>query len=109
MRQTSTAPRRSAPASTLAYADAFYAIARVRGCHLPRAANAQRVVLRRGDAVTYSLYRLVLLVAAVVLGVLVWLVMHRTQIGIVARAVIMNEELAQVLGINTRLVRFRRS
>jgi branched-subunit amino acid ABC-type transport system permease component len=56
--------------------------------------------------VTYSLYRLVLLVVAILLGVLVWLVMRRTQIGIVARAVIMNEELAQTLGINTRLVRF---
>jgi branched-subunit amino acid ABC-type transport system permease component len=56
--------------------------------------------------VTYSLYRLVLLLVAVVLGVLVWVVMQRTQIGTVARAVIMNEELAQALGINTRLVRF---
>jgi urea transport system permease protein len=56
--------------------------------------------------VTYSLYRLVLLIVAIALGVLVWLVMRRTQIGIVARAVIMNEELAQALGINTRLVRF---
>jgi branched-subunit amino acid ABC-type transport system permease component len=56
--------------------------------------------------VTYSLYRLVLLVGAIVLGVLLWLIMSRTQIGIVARAVIMNEELAQALGINTRLVRF---
>jgi branched-chain amino acid transport system permease protein len=56
--------------------------------------------------VTYSLYRLVLLAVAIVLGVLVWLVMRRTQIGVVARAVIMNEELAQTLGINTRFVRF---
>ena len=56
--------------------------------------------------VTYSLYRLVLLAVAIILGVLVWLVMRRTQIGVVARAVIMNEELAQSLGINTRLVRF---
>lgn len=56
--------------------------------------------------VTYSLYRLVLLAVAIILGVLVWLVMRRTQIGVVARAVIMNEELAQTLGINTRLVRF---
>jgi branched-chain amino acid transport system permease protein len=56
--------------------------------------------------VTYSAYRLVLLLVAVLLGVAVWLVLHRTQIGIVARAVIMNEELAQSLGINTRLVRF---
>lgn len=56
--------------------------------------------------VTYSLYRLVLLAVAIILGVLVWLVMRRTQIGVVARAVIMNEELAQTLGINTRFVRF---
>jgi branched-subunit amino acid ABC-type transport system permease component len=56
--------------------------------------------------VTYSLYRLILLLIAVVLGVLVWLVMRRTQIGLVAQAVIMNEELAQALGINTRFVRF---
>jgi branched-subunit amino acid ABC-type transport system permease component len=56
--------------------------------------------------VTYSLYRLVLPAVAIILGVLVWLVMRRTQIGVVARAVIMNEELAQSLGINTRLVRF---
>jgi branched-chain amino acid transport system permease protein len=55
---------------------------------------------------TYSEYRLVLLLLALVLGVAVWLVTQRTQIGIVARAVIMNEELAQALGINTRLARF---
>lgn len=56
--------------------------------------------------VTYSQYRLVLLLLAVLIGVAVWLVMQRTRIGVVARAVIMNEELAQALGINTRLVRF---
>ena len=56
--------------------------------------------------VTYSLYRITLLLIATVLGVLVWLIMRRTQIGLVAQAVIMNEELAQALGINTRLVRF---
>ena len=56
--------------------------------------------------VTYSAYRLVLLLVAVLLGIAVSLVLHRTQIGIVAQAVIMNEELAQSLGINTRLVRF---
>jgi branched-subunit amino acid ABC-type transport system permease component len=55
---------------------------------------------------TYSAYRLVLLLVAIALGAAVWLVLQRTQIGIVARAVIMNEELAQALGINTRLVRF---
>jgi branched-subunit amino acid ABC-type transport system permease component len=56
--------------------------------------------------VTYSQYRLVLLLLAVALGLLVWLIMQRTQMGVVAQAVIMNEELAQALGINTRLVRF---
>ena len=55
---------------------------------------------------TYSQYRLVLLAIAAAVGVTVWLVLQRTRIGVVARAVIMNEELAQALGINTRLVRF---
>lgn len=55
---------------------------------------------------TYSQYRLVLLAIAAAVGVAVWLVLQRTRIGVVARAVIMNEELAQALGINTRLVRF---
>jgi len=69
---------------------------------------AQSAIERAVDVggVTYSAYRLVLLVVAVLLGAAVWLVLQRTQIGIVARAVIMNEELAQSLGINTRLVRF---
>jgi len=74
-----------------------------REIHFAESAITQAVNI---GGVTYSLYRLVLLVVAVALGMLVWLVMRRTQIGIVARAVIMNEELAQVLGINTRLVRF---
>jgi branched-chain amino acid transport system permease protein len=55
---------------------------------------------------TYSEYRLVLLALAIALGAVVWLVVQRTSIGVVARAVIMIEELAQALGINTRLVRF---
>jgi branched-subunit amino acid ABC-type transport system permease component len=55
---------------------------------------------------TYSAYRLVLLLVALALGGAVWLVLQQTQIGTVARAVIMNEELAQALGINTRFVRF---
>ncbi|MFQ5930881.1 MAG: branched-chain amino acid ABC transporter permease [Nitrospiraceae bacterium] len=56
--------------------------------------------------VTYSEYRLVLLLFALLVGFLVSTVIRLTQIGVVARAVIMNEELAQALGINTRLVRF---
>jgi branched-subunit amino acid ABC-type transport system permease component len=74
-----------------------------REIHFAESAITQAVNV---GGVTYSLYRLVLLVVAVVLGGVVWLVMRRTRIGIVARAVIMNEELAQALGINTRLVRF---
>ncbi len=56
--------------------------------------------------VTYSQYRLILLVVSLVLGLGVWLLLQRTQIGTVAQAVIMNQELAQALGINTRVVRF---
>lgn len=74
-----------------------------REIHFAESAIAQSINVA---GVTYSQYRLVLLLIAVALGVLVWLVMQRTQIGVVARAVIMNEELAQALGINTRLVRF---
>jgi branched-subunit amino acid ABC-type transport system permease component len=74
-----------------------------REIHFVESAIAQPIGV---GGVTYSEYRLVLLLIAVALGVLVWLVMQRTQIGVVAQAVIMNEELAQALGINTRLVRF---
>ncbi len=55
---------------------------------------------------TYSEYRLILLLIAVAVGAMVTVVMRTTQMGLIARAVIMNEELAQGLGINTRLVRF---
>jgi branched-chain amino acid transport system permease protein len=74
-----------------------------REIHFVESAIAQPISVA---GATYSQYRLVLLLIAVALGVLVWLVMQRTQIGVVAQAVIMNEELAQALGINTRLVRF---
>lgn len=74
-----------------------------REIHFAESAIAQPISVA---GVTYSQYRLVLLLIAVALGILVWLVMQRTQIGVVAQAVIMNEELAQALGINTRLVRF---
>ncbi len=74
-----------------------------REIHFVESAIAQPITVA---SVTYSQYRLVLLLIAVALGILVWLVVQRTQIGVVAQAVIMNEELAQALGINTRLVRF---
>ena len=74
-----------------------------REIHFVESAMSQPISVA---GVTYSQYRLVLFLIAMALGILVWLVMQRTQIGIVAQAVIMNEELAQALGINTRLVRF---
>ncbi len=55
---------------------------------------------------SYSLYRLLmLLVAAVLCGVMV-AILQGTRLGLSARAVIMNETLAQALGINSAMVRF---
>jgi branched-subunit amino acid ABC-type transport system permease component len=56
--------------------------------------------------VTYSEYRMILLALAIVLGGGMLFLFHGTQLGLAARAVIMNEGLAQALGINTRFVRF---
>jgi branched-subunit amino acid ABC-type transport system permease component len=56
--------------------------------------------------ISYSLYRLIMLVIALVLGALIGTVMQGTRLGLAARAVIMNETLAQSLGINSELVRF---
>ncbi|MBV9782645.1 MAG: branched-chain amino acid ABC transporter permease [Acidisphaera sp.] len=55
---------------------------------------------------SYSLYRLIMLIVALVLGGLIGVVMQGTRLGLAARAVIMNETLAQSLGINSELVRF---
>jgi urea transport system permease protein len=55
---------------------------------------------------SYSLYRLLmLLVATVLCGVMV-AILQGTQLGLSARAVIMNEALARALGINSAMVRF---
>lgn len=54
----------------------------------------------------YSAYRLLLVGAAAVLGTALALLLTRTRIGLVTRAVIMNEQLARGLGINAGLVRF---
>lgn len=56
--------------------------------------------------ITYSEYRLVLLAVAIVLGVGMIFLFQGTRLGLAARAVIMNESLAQALGINTHFVRF---
>lgn len=55
---------------------------------------------------TYSRYRLLLIPAAIAIGAGLGLVLQGTRLGIVTRAVIMNEDLARGLGINSSLVRF---
>lgn len=54
----------------------------------------------------YSVYRLFLVLAAVVLGTVFALLLGRTRLGLATRAVIMNEDLARGLGINAGVVRF---
>lgn len=53
----------------------------------------------------YSAYRLVALLAALVIGGAFALVIERTRLGLSARAVIMNETLARSLGLDTARVR----
>jgi branched-subunit amino acid ABC-type transport system permease component len=54
----------------------------------------------------YSLYRLIFLGIAVLLGLVIAAALQGTRLGLTARAVIMNENLARSLGINSGLVRF---
>ena len=56
--------------------------------------------------VSYSEYRLLLVGVAVVLALTLALILNGTRLGLVTRAVIMNENLARGLGINSGLVRF---
>jgi branched-chain amino acid transport system permease protein len=55
---------------------------------------------------SYSQYRLILVILAVALAVAMGLVLNGTNLGLQTRAVIMNENLARGLGINSGLVRF---
>jgi branched-chain amino acid transport system permease protein len=55
---------------------------------------------------SYSQYRLILVVLAVALALAMGLVLNGTTLGLRTRAVIMNENLARGLGINSGLVRF---
>lgn len=55
---------------------------------------------------TYSQYRLLLVGVAVLLAGGIVLVLHGTRLGLVTRAVIANENLAQSLGVNSARVRF---
>lgn len=54
---------------------------------------------------SYSTYRLVLTVLALLLGLGLTLILKGTSLGLSTRAVIMNEDLARGLGINSGLVR----
>jgi branched-subunit amino acid ABC-type transport system permease component len=55
---------------------------------------------------SYSQYRLLLVPGAVLLAAALAAILHGTRLGLVTRAVIMNEPLARGLGINSGLVRF---
>ena len=55
---------------------------------------------------TYSQYRLLLVLVAVLLGLAIAAVLHGSRLGLVTRAVIANENLAQSLGVNSTRVRF---
>src|ERR1700710_580342 len=55
---------------------------------------------------TYSEYRLLLVGVAIALGLGIALVLNGTRLGLVTRAVIANEHLAQSLGVDSARVRF---
>jgi branched-chain amino acid transport system permease protein len=54
---------------------------------------------------SYSLYRLVLIIIAVLLAGAMWFLLQRTRLGLQTRAVIMNESLARGIGIRSARVR----
>lgn len=54
----------------------------------------------------YPVYRLAMIPLAVLLGFALILILNHTRLGLIGRAVIMDENLAQSLGVNIRLVRF---
>ena len=55
---------------------------------------------------SYSHYRLLLVLASIALALALTVVLNGTRLGLQTRAVIMNENLARGLGINSGLVRF---
>ena len=55
---------------------------------------------------SYSIYRLYLIFVAVLIGLALTALLKGTRLGLNTRAVIMNDQLAQALGINSALVRF---
>ena len=55
---------------------------------------------------SYSEYRLLLVLIAIAIAIAIGAVLNGTRLGLVTRAVIMNEDLARGLGINSGRVRF---
>ena len=55
-------------------------------------------------AYSYSWYRLVLMLAAIVVLAGLWLLVNRTQFGILARATVQMPQMAEALGVKTRVV-----
>jgi branched-subunit amino acid ABC-type transport system permease component len=55
---------------------------------------------------SYSLYRIVMVPIAILLGLAIALLLNGTRLGLATRAVIMNEDLARGLGIDSTWVRF---
>jgi branched-chain amino acid transport system permease protein len=55
---------------------------------------------------SYSLHRLLLVLAAIAIGAGLAALLHGTRLGLVTQAVIMNESLARGIGINSGFVRF---
>lgn len=55
---------------------------------------------------SYSLYRIVMVPIAILLGLGIALLLNGTRLGLATRAVIMNEDLARGLGIDSTWVRF---
>jgi branched-chain amino acid transport system permease protein len=53
---------------------------------------------------TYPLYRLVVLVAAIVIGVALWLVLHRTRIGMMIRAGVDDRAMLSASGVNVHVL-----
>ncbi|MDQ1618944.1 MAG: urea transport system permease protein [Actinomycetota bacterium] len=54
----------------------------------------------------YSSYRLAVIPLVLVLSIAILLILRRTRYGLVGRAVIMDDDLAQTLGVNVKRVRF---
>jgi urea transport system permease protein len=74
-----------------------------RGVHFAEAPLTGTVAVLGVD---YSIYRLTLVGVAAVLGIGITALLAGTRLGLETRAVIMNEDLARGIGINSGLVRF---